>query len=188
MNFDYYKTPQPVAYRDEILAPVPGWGMTPNLAGPRIIGVGDASGMDGWWSRQSVAVKAAIMIGGVVVIGAAGAAVWEYMLRDKLKGKGKGKYESNDGYEENLSWEETIEKGKHVTKKVSDKAKMGYDAAKPHLKRGYEAAKPHLKRIAKGAKKTAKKATSAAAKKGSEVLLELHKRLEKKPQLPAKTS
>lgn len=35
-----YWNPGPVAYPDEPYAPVPGWGMRPNMAGPRRIGVG----------------------------------------------------------------------------------------------------------------------------------------------------
>lgn len=35
-----YKTPGPVAYPDERWAPVPGWGMRPEMAGPRVIGIG----------------------------------------------------------------------------------------------------------------------------------------------------
>jgi hypothetical protein len=36
-----YATPFPVAVPWEMHAPVPGWGFTPNLAGPRTIGVGE---------------------------------------------------------------------------------------------------------------------------------------------------
>lgn len=43
MASSYYRNPEPVAYQDEILAPVPGWGMTPNLAGDPVIGIGDAT-------------------------------------------------------------------------------------------------------------------------------------------------
>jgi hypothetical protein len=38
---DFYHNHTPVAYRDEKLAPVPGWGMRAKyMAGPRMIGVG----------------------------------------------------------------------------------------------------------------------------------------------------
>lgn len=37
----YYDTPWPVAYPWERHVPVPGWGFTPNLAGPSRVGVGD---------------------------------------------------------------------------------------------------------------------------------------------------
>lgn len=37
---NYYDTPWPVAYPWEQHVPVPGWGFTPNLAGPVRLGVG----------------------------------------------------------------------------------------------------------------------------------------------------
>ena len=39
-NDNYYQNPRPRFYADEKQAPVPGWGVTPNMAGPRRIGVG----------------------------------------------------------------------------------------------------------------------------------------------------
>ena len=36
-----YENNFPVSFPWEVLSPVPGWGFTPNLAGPRMIGVGD---------------------------------------------------------------------------------------------------------------------------------------------------
>lgn len=173
MTFDYYKTPHPVAYRDEILAPVPGWGMTPNLAGPRIIGIGETDGQASWWSKQSTLVKSAVMLGGVVAIGALGVLVWETALRSMVKGK---KYESNDSFEENLSFDDV----KTHAKKAAHKAKMGYEAAKPHFKKAYEKTKPHVKRIAHGAKKSAKKGAAFAAKKSSLLLARAAEKLEKK--------
>lgn len=38
----YYRTPRPIAARDERYAPVPGWGMDLRLAGPPRVGMGDA--------------------------------------------------------------------------------------------------------------------------------------------------
>lgn len=35
-----YKNPAPIAFYSERYAPVPGWGMCPNLAGPGVIGIG----------------------------------------------------------------------------------------------------------------------------------------------------
>lgn len=37
---DAYWNPGPVAYPDEPHEPVPGWGMRPNMTGPRLVGVG----------------------------------------------------------------------------------------------------------------------------------------------------
>jgi hypothetical protein len=35
-----YRNPGPVAFYSERYAPVPGWGMCPNMAGPSVIGIG----------------------------------------------------------------------------------------------------------------------------------------------------
>lgn len=40
-----YWNPGPVAYPDEPHEPVPGWGMRPNMTGPRLVGVGGLGGM-----------------------------------------------------------------------------------------------------------------------------------------------
>jgi hypothetical protein len=39
-----YRNPYPVAFPEEPHAPVPGWGFTPNLAGPAMLAVGDDVG------------------------------------------------------------------------------------------------------------------------------------------------
>ena len=36
----YYQNPGPIAWPDERFVPVPGWGMRPELAGPRVIALG----------------------------------------------------------------------------------------------------------------------------------------------------
>lgn len=175
MTFDYYKTPHPVAYMDEIQAPVPGWGMTPNLAGNRIIGIGSPPGnlpvgmgdfsVTNWWSQQSTTVKVLLGVGGLAIVGGL---AW-YFLRDKDAMKAN----ENEAYEENMSFEDVKQAGRAIHR--------GYKKAKPHAKRagqyiakkaklGYEAAKPHVKRAAKATKKAAAKAAAKGAKKASLLL------------------
>ena len=77
-----YRNYTPVAYWDEKLAPVPGWGMRAKfLAGSPRIAVGDTmvspalatmlapTQQQSWWSSQSTGMKVAIGVGGVAVVG-----------------------------------------------------------------------------------------------------------------------
>jgi hypothetical protein len=62
-GFEYYRTPRPVAQRDEQFAPVPGWGMDPRLAGPPWLGYG-SSGIGGYGlGDEQLALGATFTIG-----------------------------------------------------------------------------------------------------------------------------
>jgi hypothetical protein len=39
---NYYRNPGPVYWNTDKDEPVPGWGVLPNMAGPRMLGVGQA--------------------------------------------------------------------------------------------------------------------------------------------------
>lgn len=44
-SIPYYQNYLPVASVDEQYAPVPGWGMSANMAGPRRVGIGSVNGL-----------------------------------------------------------------------------------------------------------------------------------------------
>lgn len=65
---DTYRNPGPVAYPGWKDAPVPGWGMQPNMAGPRMLAVGltmddDA---DTWRTHALLVIGGIALAGGVV--------------------------------------------------------------------------------------------------------------------------
>jgi hypothetical protein len=68
---DTYMTPFPIAFPDEDVAPVPGWGMNPMLAGPYWIAVGDSTPVS---TPASTMLKryvvAPLVVGGVVYFAA----------------------------------------------------------------------------------------------------------------------
>jgi hypothetical protein len=63
---DTYMTPFPIAFPDEDVAPVPGWGMNPMLAGPYWIAVGDAAAPSSTMLKRYV--LAPLIVGGVVYL------------------------------------------------------------------------------------------------------------------------
>ena len=62
---DTYRNPGPVACADEIYAPVPGWGMEPNLAGPRRLAVGGTA--DDVFFGGALVILGLVVVTGLVV-------------------------------------------------------------------------------------------------------------------------
>ena len=68
---EMYRNPDWRAGYDERYAPVPGWGVNPNLAGPRMVGIGQASAAPGSYGAGSAILGLAMQAGiGVLAMAA----------------------------------------------------------------------------------------------------------------------
>lgn len=79
---NYYSNLAPVAFEDEPLAPVPGWGMNPLLAGPARVGVGASDGDE---LPTSVYLRAQVLNGkitGGLVLGLSALDSWNPFYAD----------------------------------------------------------------------------------------------------------
>jgi len=65
VQLDTLETPFPMSFPGEWSEPVPGWGMNPLLAGPRIIAVGAepgaVPGAQQWWTLAGVVIVGAFI-------------------------------------------------------------------------------------------------------------------------------